>query len=57
MFALLITNIWSKTKYLYPVVYDTFEDADKAYIPQRNKNNIIEVVQCDLKSGWKLIKT
>lgn len=56
MFALKITNIWSKVETLYPKIFDTFEEADKFPIPQRTKNNKVEVLQCTACSGWLLIK-
>lgn len=45
--GLLITNVWTGKKYLYPVIYDTQEQAkeQQTKIPQATKNNSIEVVK------------
>lgn len=45
MFILLIKNIWSGNEYVYPIIYDSFEIADKEKIkiPQATKNNLITV--------------
>lgn len=50
--ALMITNKWTGKKYLFPVIYDTIEQAvgAKDTIPQATKNNDVEVVKIEI---WK----
>lgn len=50
--ALMITNKWTGKKYLYPVIYDTEQQAtdQQTKIPQATKNNVVEVVKVEI---WK----
>jgi hypothetical protein len=50
--ALLITNRWTGHKYLFPILYETIEEAVQAKnsVPQSTKNNTIEVVKVEI---WK----
>lgn len=47
LYAIMVTNRWTKSKYLYPVIYEKGE-AEKAMesIPQSNgPNNILEIIK------------
>ena len=45
MFAIKITSKWTKSSYLYPIIYETQDEAETAVIPQRvSKNDIFEVI-------------
>lgn len=47
-FALKITNVWTQKDYLYPTLFDRYDDAEKAIhkIPQsQTQNNKIEIVE------------
>lgn len=44
MYAVKITNVWSGSSYLYPTIFESEEVAEKANIPQRTKNNRLEVL-------------
>lgn len=43
MYCILITNKWTNHKYLYPVVYDRYEDANKAILGWNHTNSIFNI--------------
>lgn len=45
MYCIVIISIWTGNKHIYPVLYATFEEANKLNIPYSSRNNKFEIKQ------------